>query len=305
MTSFGVHTGLQHTSMADLIQLWGRIEAAGYDWISIWDHFYAADMTGSAECFEAVAAHAALAAHTSRVRCGSLVYCVGYRHPAVLAKAIATVDHISGGRAELGLGAGWSQIEYDAYGIPFPNPGTRLDQLEEAVQCIRHLLRDEETTFGGRHVTLRAARAEPRPLQEALPIWIGGGGERRTLKIAATYADGWNVPFLSPEDFGAKRAVLHRHCEAVGRDPEEIRCAVNVGLAWEEEDLERQFANMANFVRPGVLTGSQEEVLDRIGRYVEAGADQVNIAVRAPWTPEGLERLAGVLGLSGRINSAG
>src|SRR6476660_6118782 len=145
MTVFGVHTGLQNTTMVELQDLWKRIEKAGYGWISIWDHFYAADMTGKPVCHEAVAAHAALALATSRVRVGSLVYCVGYRHPAVLANALVTIDHLSNGRADLGLGAGWSQVEYDAYGIPFPAAKARLDMLEEAAECVRGLLRDEST----------------------------------------------------------------------------------------------------------------------------------------------------------------
>ncbi|MBA3654599.1 MAG: LLM class flavin-dependent oxidoreductase, partial [Actinobacteria bacterium] len=211
---------------------------------------------------------------------------------------IVTIDHLSGGRADLGLGAGWSQLEYAAYGIPFPSAGQRLDILEESATCIRGLLRDDATTFAGTHFNLTEARCEPKPLQAALPIWIGGGGEKRTLRIAARLADGWNVPFISPEDFGAKRAVLHQRCEEVGREPSEISCAINVGLAWKEEDLEPQFGNMRMFVRPGVLLGSEDEVLDKIGRYVEAGADQVNIAIRAPWDLDGLERLANALKLS-------
>jgi len=121
MTAYGVHAGLQKTTTAELQGLWRRIEELGFDWISVWDHFYAADMTGDADCLEAVAAHAALACATTRVRCGSLVYCAGYRHPAVLAKAITTIDHLSGGRVDVGLGAGWSELEYRAYGIPFPS----------------------------------------------------------------------------------------------------------------------------------------------------------------------------------------
>ena len=115
MTTFGVHTGLQHISLAELRTAWRRIEDLGYGWISIWDHFYGA--TGKpddAECFEAVALHAALACDTSRVRIGSLVYSIGYRHPAVLAKAITAIDHLSGGRADMGIGAGWAVVEYDA-----------------------------------------------------------------------------------------------------------------------------------------------------------------------------------------------
>ena len=249
-TTFGVHTGLQHTTVGELVELWKRIEAAGFDWISIWDHFYAADLTGDPHCLEAVACHAALATTTERVRCGSLVYCVGYRHPAVLANALATIDHLSGGRADIGLGAGWSQLEYDAYGIPFPPVRDRMDMLEEAAQCVRGLLHDDKTTFSGRHFGLVDAQCVPRPVQARLPVWVGGGGERRTLRIAARFADGWNVPFVSPEQFAGKRAVLHRHCEEVGRDPAEIRCAVNVGLAWKEEDLEPQFGNLRMAVRP-------------------------------------------------------
>ena len=297
MTVFGVHTGLQNTTMAEVRGLWTRIEDAGYGWISIWDHFYAADMTGGPVCHEAVAAHAALACTTSRVRVGSLVYCVGYRHPAVLANALCTIDHLSNGRADLGLGAGWSQLEYDAYGIPFPSAKVRLDMLEESAECIRGLLRDESTNFKGEHFTLTDAKCEPKPVQANLPIWIGGGGEKRTLRIAAKLADAWNVPFIPPEEFARKRDVLHGHCEAIGRDPRAIHCAVNVGLAWREEDLAPQFGAMADYVRPGVLMGSDEQVIDRIGQYVEAGADQVNIAVRAPFDPAGLERLAQALDL--------
>ena len=298
VTVYGVHTGLQYTTTDELVALWQRIEAAGYGWISIWDHFYAADLTGDANCLEAVAAHTALACSTTRVRCGSLVYCVGYRHPAVLAKALTTIDHLSNGRADIGLGAGWSQLEYEVYGLRFPSVGERMDMLEESAACVRGLLHDQRTSFEGHHFTLTDAQNEPRPVQDKLPIWIGGGGEKRTLRIAARYADGWNIPFVAPEEFARKRSVLHRHCEEVGRDPAEIRCAVNVGLAWREEDLEPQFGNLRMAVRPGVLIGSDEEVLDRIGQYVEAGADQLNIAVRAPWDPEGLERLAAALRLA-------
>ena len=257
MTTFGVHAGLQTTTVDGLVEVWRQAERLGFGWISVWDHFYAADASGRADCLEAVSMHTALACHTTRVRCGCLVYSVGYRHPAVLANAIATIDHLSGGRADLGLGAGWHQVEYDAYGIPFPSAGVRLEQLDEAAQCARGLLRDETTTFEGKYFQLRDARCEPRPVQERLPIWIGGGGERKTLRSVAEWADGWNVPFVSPDEFARKREVLHRHCEEVGR-------------------------------------------------YIEAGADQVNIALRAPWQPEGLERAAAAIGVGaddGKVNA--
>jgi F420-dependent oxidoreductase-like protein len=289
--TFGVHTGLQNTSVDDLRRLWARIEELGFDWISIWDHFYSADFQGY-ECHEAVASHAALACHTSRVRCGSLVYCAGYRHPAVLANAIATIDHLSGGRADIGLGAGWAFNEYAAYGIPFPGAKERLDILEEAVQCVRLLLREDVADFHGEHFTLTEAHCEPKPIQAELPIWIGGGGEKRTLKIVARWADGWNVPFIAPEELARKRAVLAEYCANADRDVNDITCAVNVGLAFSEESLQTQFGQIADFVRPGVLMGSDEQIVDTIGRFVDAGADQVNIAMRAPWLWDELDRLA-------------
>lgn len=297
MTVFGVHTGLQNTTIDDLIEMWQKTESLGFDWISVWDHFYSADASGNAECLEAVATHAALACHTTRVRVGCLVYSVGYRHPAVLANAIATIDHLSGGRADIGLGAGWQKPEYDAYGIPFPSAGVRSAQLNEAAQCVRGLLRDKTTTFEGTYFQLAEARCEPRPVQAELPIWIGGGGERKTLRTVAQWADGWNVPFAAPEEFARKRGILHRHCEEVGRDPAEIRCAVNVALAWREEDLTQQFGKMAEFLRPATITGTDEEARDLIGRYVEAGADQVNIAPRPPWNLDALERAATAIGV--------
>jgi F420-dependent oxidoreductase-like protein len=292
--TFGVHTGLQNTTIDELRRLWARIEELGFGWISVWDHFYSADFKGY-ECLEAVACHAALACDTTRVRCGCLVYCAGYRHPAVLANAIATIDHLSGGRAAMGLGAGWAFNEYEAYGMPFPSTGERMDILEESIACVRGLLRDESTTFEGRYFTLTDARCEPRPVQGALPIWVGGGGERRTLRIAARFADGWNVPFVPPEEFARKREVLASHCADVGRDPAEIACAVNVGLAVDEASLETQFGNMKDLVRPGILMGSADQLVERVGRYVDAGADQVNLALRAPWDWAAVDHFAVVL----------
>lgn len=289
---FGVHAGLQHTTTDELQALWHRIEGQGFDWISVWDHFYAADTTGSAACLEAIATHSALAVATERVRCGSLVYSVGYRHPAVLANAMATIDQLSGGRVTLGLGAGWHRGEYDAYGIPFPSPGVRLRQLGEAIQCIRGLLTQDVTTFEGEFFSLRGARCEPKPVQDRLPLWIGGGGERVTMRLAARHADGWNVPFLPPDDYARKVGVLDDHCEREGRDRAEITRGVNVGLAWDEASLEAQFADLAPFLAPGVLTGSTQEVVDRVGAYRDAGAEWLILALRSPFDVEGLDRFA-------------
>lgn len=298
--AFGVHTGLQETSVAELTALWRRAEELGFHWISVWDHLYAATLDGRVECLEGLTMHAALACHTRRVRCGALVYAAGYRNPGVLAKAITVIDHLSGGRAEVGIGAGWHEPEATAFGIPFPPVGQRMDLLEEAAEALRRLLHEGRCSMAGRHVVLRDARNEPRPVQDRVPVWVGGGGERRTLRVAARFADGWNVPFVDVATFAHKSAVLDRHCEEAGRDPAEIRRAVNLALAWSEESLARQFGNLAAAVRPAVLTGSEQEVVDRIGAYVAAGANQVNIAVRAPYdtTADDLARLAGAVGLT-------
>ena len=285
--------------MPELRRVWKRIEELGYGWISIWDHFYAATFRpDDPYCQEAVAAHATLAADTSKVRVGSLVYCAGYRHPAVLANAMCTIDQISNGRCDYGIGAGWAQVEYEAYGMTFPAVKERMDILEEHIQVTRMLLGEEISNFQGKYFSLKDARCEPKPVQSKLPIWVGGGGEQRTLKIAAKYADAWNVPFVSPEGFAQKRAVLHQHCATVGRDPAEIRCAVNVGIAWSEDSLRSQFGELAERVRPGVLTGSEQQIIDRIGEYVAAGADQVNLALRAPINIDDIERFAAALKLS-------
>jgi F420-dependent oxidoreductase-like protein len=294
-----VHTGLQYTSADELRSLWRRSEAAGFEWISIWDHFYAADatfgddgITSGSVCLEAVTMHAALACETTTVRCGSLVYSVGYRHPAVLANAIAAIDQLSGGRAVLGLGAGWHEAEYRAYGIPFPPAPVRLRQLEEAIRCVRLLLTEEEATFHGEHFHLEAARCDPKPVQTRLPLWIGGGGERVTLRIAARHADGWNVTFTTPDTYRHKLAVLESHCVEADRDPSTIEKSVNLTLAWSDEELRARFAGTADFIRPSALTGSSQEMVDRLGEYAEAGADTVILALRAPFDPDALERFA-------------
>src|SRR5262249_38824717 len=198
MTLFGVHTGPQNCRLDELRTVWRLADRSGFQWVSIWDHFYPAMIMPSdaqGPCFEAVSIMTALAAETKNVRVGSLVYCMAYRHPAVLANAMVTVDHVSGGRMELGLGAGWSQIEVDAYGIPFLPIKDRLGQLERRNRIIGGLFTEEVTTFKGKHYQVTEARCEPKPLTRPR-LWIGGMGEKRLLRIAARYADGWNTPFI-------------------------------------------------------------------------------------------------------------
>ncbi|MGQ0823556.1 MAG: TIGR03560 family F420-dependent LLM class oxidoreductase [Actinomycetota bacterium] len=289
---FGVHAGLQNTTIAELRTLWQRIEELGFDWISVWDHFYAADNTGNPHCLEAITTHTALAAQTSRVLCGSLVYSAGYRHPAVLANAMATLDQVAEGRVVLGLGGGWLRQEYEAYGLDYGSAGQRLRMLNEYIQCVRGLLTQERTTFAGEFFTMRDAACEPKPVQARLPIWVGGGGERKTLRICAQYADGWNVPFIGPDTWAHKAKVLEEHCDDVGRDPADITKSVNVGMAFSDEELRAQFGPMSEYVKPGVLSGTVQEMVDKVGAYVDAGASFVILAMRAPFDRDGLERFA-------------
>lgn len=228
--TFGVHTGQQNCSLEELRRVWRYVDQAGFDWLSIWDHFYEAPpIDGNGSCFEAVSALALMAADTVKVRIGCLVFCVNYRHPAVLAKALATIDHASEGRLEAGLGAGWHEQEYRDYGIPFAPIAVRQNQLEEFVQIVRSMLTGDSTTFAGKYFQLSNARCNPKPKQKRLPLWIGGGGEKRTLRTAARYADGWNLAYMSPEVFRHKNQVLDDWCEREDRDPATLARTVNVG----------------------------------------------------------------------------
>ncbi|HJQ01810.1 MAG TPA: TIGR03560 family F420-dependent LLM class oxidoreductase [Jatrophihabitans sp.] len=293
---FGVHTGLQETTVAELTGLWTALDQAGYGWISIWDHFYSAERSGKSMCLEAVAMHALLAASTRHVRCGALVYNVGYRHPAVLANAIATIDHISGGRVTLGLGCGWHELEHRAYGLAFDSPGRRLDRLAEAASCIRSLLTEETTDFAGRYYTFTGARCDPKPVQRKLPIIIGGGGPRRTLRLVAQYSDALNLGFVSPAEYQAKLAILHEHCTAVGRDPASIGRTVNLGIQFA--DTPAGYQHMPFDTAHGILRGTAEEMIDQVAEYVVIGVQQVNFAVRAPFCTDELLDFAKVLELS-------
>jgi alkanesulfonate monooxygenase SsuD/methylene tetrahydromethanopterin reductase-like flavin-dependent oxidoreductase (luciferase family) len=176
--------------MAELQRAWRFGEAAGFDWISVFDHFYGASAAGKGlPTYECLTTLAALATTTTRVRVGCMTVCMLFRHPGVLAKAAVTIDHLSGGRAELGLGAGWLEEEFRDFGLEFPPIGERLDRLEEGVRVVRELLRGQPVTFAGRFYRLREAVCAPRPLQASLPLWVGGHGDR-TLRIAARHADG-------------------------------------------------------------------------------------------------------------------
>jgi alkanesulfonate monooxygenase SsuD/methylene tetrahydromethanopterin reductase-like flavin-dependent oxidoreductase (luciferase family) len=207
--AFGMHLGHVGGPIAEMRRLWRFADANGFDWFSSADHFQESPYRdGNGDCFEAISTMTAIALDTKHVRVGSLVICVNYRNPGVLAKAICTIDHLSGGRCEIGIGAGWHKHEYEGFGIPFERIGIRQDHLEEAVQILRMLFDQPISNFKGQYFQLNDARCNPKPLQKRLPIWVGGQGEKRTLRTAAKYADGWNAPYIDAPVWKAKNAIL-------------------------------------------------------------------------------------------------
>lgn len=209
---------------ADLLAVARHAEATGWDGVYVSDHFMGNGGDFGAEetpTFEATALIGALAGATERVRLGTLVLGATYRHPAVLANWASTIDHASGGRLLLGVGAGWQENEHDQYGIELGSPGERLARFDEYAQVLLGLLRAPRTTVDGRHYAVADAICEPKPVQERLPILVGGKGDRM-MRLVARYADEWNMWGLAPA-IAERRAVLDRACERIGRDPAEIR----------------------------------------------------------------------------------
>lgn len=293
---FGVHTPLQHASTAALQHLWQHAESAtvdgvtpAYDWISVWDHLAALD--GSTDNLEAVAAHAALAATTSRVQCACLVYSVGLRSPLHLASAIATIDHLGDGRAVLGLGAGYLELDHRMRGEDVPPPAERAQHLVEAAHAIRALLDGEEVTVDGRHVRLDRARCAPVPQQAHLPIVIGGGGEQVTIPLAARMADGWNIPMAAPDVAAHKIALLRGHEARAGRPAGSVAATVNIGVCFDASQLPYRFGPRWEALRAAVCTGSTDEAVDLVGRYRAAGVDRLMLSLRAPYDQACLDDL--------------
>ena len=229
---FAFKTSPQQTTWAEMLAVWKAaddIEVYESGWN--FDHFYPIFDDPTGPCLEGWTTLAALAQATTRLRLGTMVTGIHYRHPAVLANMAAAVDIISGGRLELGVGSGWNEEESGAYGIELGTVTERFDRLDEACQVLIGLLSQETTDFDGRFYQLTAARNEPKgPQRPHPPICIGGGGEKRTLRITAKYAQHWNFPGGTPADFARKRDVLAAHCAEVGRDPKEIMMSAQIRL---------------------------------------------------------------------------
>ncbi len=240
----------EHTTWAAIAAMWDegeRIELFDAGWL--FDHFYPIYGDQSGPCFEGWTALSYLAGRTERIRLGLMVSGNPYRHPAVLANMAATFDHFSGGRLDLGIGAGWHEAEANAYGNPLLPIGRRLDQFAEACEIVDSLLTRETTTFAGEHYRLQDARCEPKPLQKPRPpLVMGGVGEKRFLRIAARFADDWNYPGGSPEDFARKLEILHRHCADLGRDPAAITPSCHLFVA---DDPAATAAQAASFAAAG------------------------------------------------------
>lgn len=275
-----------------------RADALGYDELWTWDHLYPIVGNHEGPMFEGWLTLAAWAEATSRSRLGLMVGANTFRNPALVAKMATTLDHISGGRAILGIGGAWFETEHTGLGIAFgASPGERLRWLEEAVQIMRGMLHGERPS-GKRYYAARDALNLPSPVQAHLPMVIGGGGERRTLRIVARYADACNVGG-GFENVQRKDEILRRHCEEVGRDESEIERTAGVGVCIIRDDpAEAQRVLEATFAANGAartwtnqLVGTPEQVADKLRPYLGIGFRHFSVGFPAPYDAESMERL--------------
>lgn len=286
--TFGIHVGQQNITVAELRRLWTYADTHGFDWLSIWDHMYCATNDTDPH-FEAVALLGAAAVETARLRLGCMVFAVQYRNLGLLAKSLMTLNHLSKGRIEPGLGAGWHEPEYRAFGYEFAPIKQRMDMLDEGMRAMRSFIDNEVTDFHGDYFNFTNAYMNPRPVG-TLPLWIGGRGERRTARMAAKYADGWNIAYVSPDDYRHKMAVLHHWCDVEGRDPATIMRATQLGFYMAPSDdpavmaaTEAEMRRKVPHQDPaGQLMGSPAQVAARIAEYQAAGVTDINIAIRPP-----------------------
>ena len=260
--SFGVKTAPQDVTYEEIVQIWreaDQIEVYEHAWL--FDHYAPINGNLDGPCLEGWTALAALAAETKRLRIGLMVTGNTYRHPAVLAKIAATVDVISNGRLDFGIGAGWNVYEHDSMGIPLYQPGERIRRLGEACQIVKSLFTEHLTTFDGRYYQLKDARCEPKPVQKPYPPFvIGGSGEKLTLRVVAEHAAVWNFGGTDPEQFKQKQAVLREHCDAVGRDFSEIALSIQIQVF--PDDLQK--------------------TIDTVQALVDAGANHIILNLRPP-----------------------
>lgn len=262
---------------AELAAAGAAAEAAGVSWLSVMDHYFQMEFNGGAEdpMLEAYTTLGYLAAHTSTVRLGALVTGVTYRHPGLLAKVATTLDVLSGGRATLGIGAAWYGREHAGLGVPFPPVAERFERLEETLRiCLRMWDPNANGPFEGKHYRLAETLCVPAPVSAPHPeIMIGGGGEKKTLRLVARYGDACNLFATLPEEVGHKLDVLRRHCDTEGRDYDEIRKTVlHSGEAVTEGDLDAFTKDMAGYTELGLDTVILSPRTGRPARFIETFA---------------------------------
>lgn len=256
-------------------ELVAHCERTGWDAVYVADHFMPSgpdDKPADGDMTECWSTLTALAATVPRIRLAPLVTSVTYRHPAVIANIAAAVDQISGGRLTLGIGAGWQVNEHAAYGIPLGSVTERLDRFEEACQVVTSLLRENRTTFHGRYFTVEDAPNQPAPVQANLPLLIGGGGERRTLAIAARFADQWNY-WTTPDVLSHKLGVLGRHCDQLGRDRSEIHVSTQA-LTFLSTDEKKLAPLRDTDIGRAAAIGTPAEMVELMAAYRDAGAGE-------------------------------
>ena len=288
---FGVNTGQANTTWPELRELWQELDGeSNYDYLWLVDHFVpgaGGAMGADGPHLEGWTSLAALAMATERVRIGTLVTGNTYRHPAVLAKMATTVDHISGGRLEFGLGAAWHQYEHEVFGIPFHTVRERLDRLEESAHLIKLLWTEPRPKFEGKYYQLHEPPYNPPNVKQPHPPFlIGGGGEKRTLRTVARYADASNVNG-TPEEVRHKFDVLEQHCRDAGRDPGEVRRTMQVMLFLNEDPAfqQRVVQGVMAFrqcnedeARRSVLMGSVDDVKAGVQSFVDVGVEEFYLA---------------------------
>jgi F420-dependent oxidoreductase-like protein len=277
-------------------------EAAGFDLVTVMDHLYQIAGIGGPEepMLEGWLTLAAIARETSRVRLGTLVTGVTYRNPALLAKEATTLDVISNGRAILGLGAAWNDVEHEGYGFEFPPVGQRMDRLDEALAIIKAMFTEDRPSFHGEYYSIERAFNVPRPIQPGGPkILVGGGGEQRTLRIAARYADMTHWFSIGLDALKHKTEVLERYCEEIGRDPSTIERTIGapVIVVGSEAEAKPFLDAIPAERRPFVKIGGPEQAAEGLRPYIEAGFTGFTFNNAMYRTPEQIARVGEVLGL--------
>jgi F420-dependent oxidoreductase-like protein len=266
----GIDIAQQRMPWSEIAARAALADEAGFDGIWGFDHFQPMYGAGPGECFEGYTTLAALAGATTRVRLGLLVGGVTYRHPSLLAAEAITVDHASGGRLELSLGAAWFEPEHRALGFSFPPTGTRIDMLDEALTIVRGLLTQDDFTFTGRHFQVEHATLRPRPVQRPHPpIWVGAAGERRMLPLAARHADAWHT-FGDVATLDRKSRLLDDLAEQAGRDPSSILRAASLDLSQPWDDVRRAAAAMRGAGFGYLVCGWPSEGRARVEEFVES-----------------------------------